>query len=231
MALVYATVASQAQNGSLVQSLTESQGVQLGYDYMFNYNAFLSQAQALINQKVQAIEANEAEGQRNFLTIDGWAGQAGSAANAINQQWAQGKLIGTDGKPLQAWPDSGYNTQIAWATNGGDTLELRWLKEEWQLYLVIFVLIAIVGYLVYRVLTTGSWNLQTANPQATTAAANPVIQTNSGTIKIFSVPWYWWVAGAGALAVSPWAYRKVVELKEDRAADLQATRHLHQEEE
>ncbi len=224
--LIYTTVATQTQNGALVQSLTAGQAAQLAYDYTFNYPAFLSAAKALINQKVQAIEANEPEGQRNYLVIDGWNGEATAAANAINQQWAAGKVVGPDGKPVEAWPE--YPTAIAWSANNGNTLELRWEKWEWQLYLLIFILIAVVGYLVYRVLTQSAWQLQTANPQ-TTSGSNPVIQT-AGGLKFFGVKWYWWAAGAGALAVTPWAYKKIVQVKEDRAEDLRANRAIREAE-
>lgn len=224
MALTYQTVANQNQNGALVQSISAGEAAALTYDYTFNYAMFLAKAEALINQQVQAVEANEPEGQRNYLVINGWNGEATNAANAINQQWSQGKMNGANGQPIQAWPE--YPAQLAWSTNGGNTLELRWEKWEWQLYLLLFVLIAVVGYLVYRVLTQSSWQLQTAK---SVTSPNPVIQTQGG-LKFFGVQWYWWAAGAGALAVTPWAYKKVVEIKEDRAADLRANRSLREAE-
>lgn len=223
MALVYSTVASRPTNGALVQSLTSVQAATLAYDYTFRYSLFLTQAAALINQKVQAIERNEPEGQRNMLTIEGWNGEATAAANAINGQWRAGKVNGTNGQAVKAWEE--YPSQLAWSQNGGNTLVLRWLKEEWQLYLLVFVLIAVVGYLVYHVLTQNAWSLQTAKQAST---PNPVVQTHGG-ISFFGVRWYWWAAGAGALAVTPWAYKKVVQIKEDRAEDLQADRSLREE--
>lgn len=227
MALIYTTVATQSQNGSLVQSLSVGDAAALTYDYTFDYTAFLAKAEALINQQVQSVEANEPEGQRNYLVIDGWAGRATAAANAVNNQWHQGKLNGTDGKPIEAWPE--YPSQLAWSTNNGNTLEMRWIKMEWQLYLLVFTLIAVVGYLVYRVLTQSSWQLQTAKTATSTSSGNPVIQTKGG-LKFFGIQWYWWVAGAGALAVAPWGYKKVVQIKEDRAEDLRANRSIEEAE-
>lgn len=224
MALVYSTVASQPQNGALVESLSIPEAASLAYDYSFNYATFLAKAAALINQQVQAIEAGEPEGERNYLVIDGWSGEATRAADAVNSQWKAGKVNGADGKPVEAWPE--YPNQLAWATNNGNTLELRWEKWEWQLYLLVFVLIAVVGYLVYRVLTQNSWTLQTAK---TVTSPNPVVQTQGG-LKFFGVQWYWWAAGAGALAVTPWAYKKIVQIKEDRAEDIHATHAIREAE-
>ena len=239
MALVYTTVANQAQNGSLVQALTAGEAAILAFDYTANYPAFLAKASALINQRVQAIEANEAEGQRNYLVITGWGGHATAAAQAINSQWQAGKLKGTDGTSVAPWPE--YPHQIAWATNQGNTIELRWLKEEWQLYLLVFALIAVVGYLVYRVLTQNSWQLQTAN-----AVSNPAQATSSpgvfnGTpfiggkpFRVFWLPWYLAVPAAGLVIAGPYIYRQTVSVEESRARGAEAEReyeHAREDEE
>ena len=231
MALVYTTVATHAQNGSLVQSLTAGEAASLAYDYAFNYPAFLAKASALINQQVQAIEANEAEGQRNYLVITGWGGHATAAAQAINGQWQAGKLKGTDGKSVAPWPE--YPHQIAWASNQGNTIELRWLKEEWQLYLLVFALIAVVGYLVYRVLTQNSWQLQTANAIANPTqpqGSNPGIFNGTQFIggshpfRIAYLPWYWFLGLTGAVIAGPYAYRQFASVEESRAKVAESER-------
>lgn len=239
MALVYQTVASQNQNGPLVQSLTDGQMATLAYDYTFNYPAFLSAAGSLINRNVQAIEANEPEGQRNYLILNGWNGEATTAANSINSQWAQGKILGTDGKPVAAWTE--FPNQIAWSTNNGNTLELRWLKWEWQLYLLVFVLIAVVGYLVYRVLTQNSWTLQTANevanpstPQgASTGLFNNTPLFGGAPFRVFYLPWYWALAATGGIVAGPYIYRQFTSVEESRAKSAEAIheyRHVKEEE-
>lgn len=230
MNLTYTTVATSAGNGSLVQSLTVTQGLTLAADYVTSYSAFVAMAQQLINQDVQAIERNEPEGQRNYLVIDGWGGQATNAANAVNNQWQQGKIIGTDGQPVQAWPE--YPGAIAWSANGGDTLELRWLKEEWQLYLLVFVLIAVVGYLVYRVLTASSWQLQTANLQNGPSSPTPLFGgvpfIGGSPFRFFWLPWYW-DAGLVAVAVAgPYVYRQLVSVDESRAKKVEADNEYRQ---
>lgn len=221
----YQTVASSA-NGPLIESLSLPQGLQLAYDYTVNYTAFLTMAGQLINQQVQSVEAHEPEGTLNFLAITGWDGQAANAANAINAQWQQGKLIGTDGKPLQAWPDAPYNSQIAWAADNNNTLELRWVKWEWQLYLVVFVLIAVVGYLVYRILTQGSWNLQTAHPVTSNATSGPLFGgvpfVGGSPFRVFWLPWYWDIGIAGAVVAGPYIYRQFVSVEESRAQGAEA---------
>lgn len=238
MALVYATVASQAANGPLVQTLTESQVATLATDYQFHYAQFLATARSLINQDVQAVERNEPEGQRNLLTINGWNGQAAQAAQAITQQWQQGNVIGSNGQPLQAWPE--YTGQIAWATNNGNTLELRWVKEEWQLYLVIFVLIAVVGYLVYRILTQSSWSLQTASQPSSGSVPGIIGSPTNGSVpfiggkpfRVFWLPWYWDVGIAAAVIAGPYIYRQVVSVEETRVKSVEAQheyRHVREE--
>lgn len=221
--LTYTTVATSNQNGALVETLSAGQITSLAYTYLTNYAQFIQDAATLINQDVQSIERNEPEGQRNYLVIAGWNGMAGHAADAINSRWQAGKVIGSNGQPVGAWPE--YPSQLAWATGNNDQLELRWLKEEWQLYLLVFTLIAVVGYLVYRVLSGGSYTLQTANAAQSPGASPNPIQIQGG-LKIFGIAWYWYALGGGALAVTPWAYKKVVEIKEDRALDLDASRAL-----
>lgn len=223
--LSYTTVATSAQYGSLVQSLSVTQGLTLAADYLTNYPAFVAMAQQLINQDVQAIERNEPEGQRNYLVINGWGGQATHAANAVNSQWQQGKVVGTDGQPVEAWPE--YPGAIAWASNGGDTLELRWLKEEWQLYLLVFVLIAVVGYLVYRVLTASSWQLQTASPGPQGSANTPplfggVPFMGGSPFRFFWLPWYWDLGIVAVAIGGPYLYRQLVSVDESRAKKVEA---------
>ena len=239
MALVYSTVANQAHNGALIQSLTEGDAVSLAYDYAVNYPAFLTKAEALINQKVQTIEKNEAEGQRNELTIDGWGGKASQAANAINAQWRAGKVTGTDGTKLEAWPE--YPTAIAWSTNGGNTLILRWEKWEWQLYLLVALLVVVVGYLVYRILTQNSWQLQTASAISNPGQATSTKGVFNGTpfvggspFRIFWLPWYLAVPAAAAVVAVPFVVKQVTAVEESRAkiADAEReVRHAREDEE
>lgn len=222
-ALDYTTVATSQTNGPLVGSLTSGQASSLAYDYAFDYPRFYALAGSLINHKVQAIERGEPEGQRNQLTITGWGSTAPAAASAINTQWAKGKLRDLHGVAIAAWEE--YPHEVAWAPDG-DTLVLRWLKEQPQLYLLVFALIAVIGFLVYRILTTGSYTLQTATRAS--SSHNP-IQVQPGGLTIFGVRWYWYVVGAGTLAVTPWAFKKIVEIKQDEAGSLAATRAIRKE--
>ena len=215
--LIPKTVATEGVNGPLVQSLTSGQAAMLAYDWTFNYSAVIATAAKLINQDVQAIEAGEPEGQRNYLTITGWAGQAGHAAQTINQQWLAGKVRGPNNSPLGAWPE--YPATIAWSANNGDTLELRWLKEEWQLYLLVFTLIAVVGYLVYHILQQGGWTLQTVTPASgsgTPTSGGKVPFIGGTPFRLFWLPWYWDVGIAGAVIAGPYVYRQVVSVEKSR---------------
>lgn len=235
MALMYKTVASQPVNGPLVQNLTASQITTLTWDFSFNYSAFLSTAAQMVNQDVQAIERGEPEGQRNYLTINGWNGEATRAMDAINQAWSQGKLKGTDGAALAAWPE--YPNQIAWATNNNNTVELRWLKWEWELYLVVFALMAIVGYLVYQVLTQHTWSLQTASTTKSGSTGSAPFGTTApmfggSPFRLFWLPWYDAALVTAAVVATPYVYRQFVSIEESRAQSAEATteyRHAKEE--
>ena len=226
----YQTVASAANSGSLVESLGAGAIATLSYDYLFNYTQFLQTAQSDVNQQVQAVEAGEAEGTRNYLVIENWPnGSANAAASQINSAWSSGKLTGTDGKPLQAWPDAGYNQQIAWSVDNGSTLELRWVKWEWQLYLVVFVLVALLGYAVYVILTQSNWNLATATPTSSAATGTSTKALFNGTpflggspFRIFWLPWYWDVGIAATVVAGPYVYHQIASIDESHSEIIRA---------
>lgn len=215
MALRYQTVASSQMSGALIGSLTAGEAAQLSANFAVNRAAFDAQARALVNGQVQATEQNEPEGQRNVLTLQGWGGKAPAAASALNREWAQGKLT------ITPWPE--YPQTIAWA-QGNDTLVVRWRKEGPVLWLIIGALIVVVGYILYRTLRHGSYTLQTANTAS--SGGNPV--SLNGGLKLLGVQWYWWLGGAGALAVTPWAYRKIVAIKQDEVRSIAANRAIQE---
>lgn len=225
MSLTYHAVATWQTSGPLIQSLTASQAASLAYHWAVNRAAFNAQASALVNGRIQAIEQNEPEGQRNELTIHGWGSGATAAAHALNQKWQSGQLTGRDGKSITAWPEHPH--QIAWAPDAG-TLRVRWRKEGPVLWLIIGALIVLVGYVIYRVLRHGSYTLQTANSPSNSSQSHSPVSVGSGGVKLFGVQWYWWLGGAGALAVTPWAYRKVVRIKQDEAQSIAANRAIQE---
>lgn len=231
----YTTLANSNQNGPLVDSLTVGQAAQLAYLYVANYPAFVAQAAGLVNQDVQALEMNEPEGQRNVLAISGWGGLATQAASAVNQAWQQGQ-IAVNGQQLQAWPEAPFAGQIAWADSTGQTLVLRWVKWEWQLYLLVAILLAVVGYEVYQILTSGSWQLQTAIPvtthQTPTSGTGPfggVPFIGGSPFRVFWMPWYDAVAVAGVAVTGPFVYRQIAQVDESRARIHRAEHQLTEE--
>ena len=222
----FSTIASSA-NGPLVQSLSPSQAAQLVfYASTFNTSAFDQLASSLANQDMQHVENAEPEGTRNQLTIDGWNGQATAAANAINNAWHAGKVTGPGGHPTTPWPDAGYNQQLAWADAGGNTLVLRWMKEQPMAYILVGVLVVVVGYLVYQVLTSASWNLATAKlPTSSggipgtsgTSGGVPFIGAQpGGPLRVLWLPWYDTAAIAAGAVAMPFLYHKFVEVEGDR---------------
>lgn len=226
----FTTIASSA-NGPLVQSLSPTQAAQLVfYASTFNTSAFDQLASSLANQDMQRQENGEPEGTRNQLTINGWNGQASNAANAINNAWHAGKVTGPGGNPTTPWPDAGYNQQLAWADSGGNTLVLRWTKMQPMAYILVGVLVVVVGYLVYQVLTSASWNLATAKlPSSSggipgtsgTSGSVPFIGSQpGGPFRIGFLPWYDAAAVLLAGAATPWLYHRYVEVEGDRVTDL-----------
>ena len=218
----FTTIASSA-NGPLVQSLSPSQAAQLVfYASTFNTSAFDQLASSLANQDMQTVENHEPEGTRNQLTINGWNGQAGNAANAINNAWHAGKVTGPGGHPTTPWPDAGYNGQLAWADAGGNTLVLRWMKEQPMAYILVGILVVVVGYLVYQVLTSGTWNLSTAKLGTAggtpgTSGGVPFIGSQpGGPFRVLWFPWYDTAAIAAGAVALPFLYHKFVEVEGDR---------------
>lgn len=228
---IYHTLADSAQTGPLVGGLNVGTAAQLAFDYATNYPAFLTTAEALVNQTILAAESNEPEETRNLCVIGGWGSAVPSLVSSINQQWQAGKVVGADGNPVPAWPDPGYSGQIAW--NGGNgQIVLRWVKGQPQLYILLAILIVLAGAALYYVLTQAPWKLQSATPQTLSNPNGTPILGNTplfgGTpFRVFYLPWYDAAAAAAALAVSPWAYRQIVNLKNDRVDSVRANRALH----
>ena len=134
---------------------------------------------------------------------------------------------------MAAWPE--YPNQVAWPTNGGNTLEMRWLKWEWQLYLLVFALIAIVGYFVYRILTGQSWTLQTASTSQSGSSGSSSTTTPpifGGTpFRVFWLPWYDAAVITAAVVATPYIYRQFVSVEESRTKSVEAQkeyRHLEE---
>jgi len=220
----FQTLASSATNGPLLTSLTPTQAAQLVfYASTFNTAAFDQLASSLANQDMQHVEADEPEGTRNQLTIDGWNGQATAAANAVNAAWQAGHVTGPGGHPTTPWPDAGYNQQLAWATGSGDTLVLRWTKEQPMAYILVGILVVVVGYLVYRVLTSSSWSLSSATPGTATGPTEtvPIIGAQpGGPFRVLWLPWYDTAAIAAAAVLVPLGYHQIVEVEGLRVQDL-----------
>lgn len=232
----FRTLASSA-NGPLVQSISVGTAAQLTFDMATgNTAAFAATAAGLVNQDLQTAEANVPEQTRMQLIITGWAGQAGNAANAVNAAWRAGKVNGPGGHPTPAWPDPGYSSQIAWASNSNNDLVLRWVKAQPMAYILVGVLIVAVGVLVYHILTSASWSMSSASlPSPSggspTTGSSPVPVIGGTPFRILWLPWYDAAALAAGLAAAPFLYHKFVEVEGDRVADVKdrlALRRLQQ---
>jgi len=219
----FTTIASSTADGPLVQSLSASQAADLVfYASTFNATAFDQLASRIANGRMQTVEASEPEGTQNQLTINGWNGQATAAANAVNSAWRSGRVTGPGGHPTTPWPQAGYNQQLAWS-NGSDTLVLRWTKEQPMAYILVGILVVVVGYLVYQVLTSGSWSLSTASTPSSSGGSSPVPIVGSqpgGPFRVLWLPWYDTAAIVATAVLVPLAYHQVVEVEGYRVQDL-----------
>lgn len=227
--LTYRTVATSGQDGPLIQSLTLGQAATLAWQFTTNYPAFLQTAAGLVNQRIQQIETGEPEGQRNVLVIEGWGGQAGTAANAVNSRFQAGTLVNTDGSRNVAWPE--YPHQIAWATSNGDTLTLRWIKGQPWAFILIGVLIVGLGYAVYRILTGSRYTLQTASPASGSGrAGSGFVWFGGSPFRIVGLPWYDALLATAGIVGGPYLYDQFARIYRDRASIVTSEQLIRTEE-
>lgn len=201
-------IASSAQDGPIVEGLSAGLVAELVADYAVNYQAFLTKAASLVNRSVLAAENDQPEGYLIQLVLTGLHdpltgnGMAVKLANAINTDWADGKIRDSAGEEIPAWPNA---TAIAYGT--GATLTLQWIKGQPWVWVVVGVLLAIAALSLYELLVHGTYSMGSAAPSTIGKVA---LGLTSAAIRNWPVI----LVGAGLLVATPFVIRKVAATRE-----------------
>ncbi len=205
------TLATNATDGPIIGALDLAGWTSLAYDYAFNYPAFITRAQSLVNQSVLSIEADLPEGTPVQLELTNLRGPlggsvAGQLATAITQAWAQGKLVNIDGTTLTPWPGS---SAIVYQVNDTTaTLTLRWVKLQPSLWIVIAALAVITAFAVYLAIRESGYTMSSASASTSTSSVIP------NPIPWLLRNWFLIPVTAGVLVAAPFVVRHVRETEE-----------------
>ncbi len=163
--------------------------------------------QSIVNQAVQNAEAGAPEGARIQLEIDSVPGAA-ALISRINAAFRAGRITNpADGKPIQPWPE--YPNEIAFAWQGSNGIMLRWVKLQWQIILIVVLLLVAVA--VVYALTRSSWRLMSVSASGGQGAATgpPFVGIQDGTAYFAWLPVEWDAAIAVGLVATPFILRSV----------------------
>lgn len=185
---------------------------------------------AVLNTDLKTAELNQPEGMRLVLTVTQFGQWAQWVGSQINAKFLKGEIVDpSSGTALVAWPE--YSHQVAWGDDTTGTLTLRWVKGQPFAYIILGVVVALAGILLWRSLATAGWSMQKAQLPAVgptfLGGNDPMFGGANG--NVFWVPWWIALSGGAVLAATPWAYQKIVEIEQDRVADVAARRALRKE--
>lgn len=213
MALSVRTIADYATDGPLVTVSAGSLAYLAGLDY--------GAVQQILNQYVQNAEASQPEGTAIQLEIDS-VNDASAVIQKINQQFRAGKITNpADGKPIVPWPQ--YPNQIAFTWNGGNGVMLRWIKTEWQIILILLVMLVIAAAIVYS-LTRSPYRMQAVSSSAGSPSSGPpFVGFYKGTLYFAWLPWYVDAPIAAVLVLAPYVISQVARGEESTAKAIRAT--------
>lgn|GEM_PF-5141773 len=221
MALSVRTIADYATDGPLISvSISDLAGL-VGAPY--------SEVQQILNQGVQSAEASQPEGTAIQLEIDS-VNDASAVIEQINRQFRAGKIVNPqDGKPIVPWPQ--YPNQIAFPWNGGNGVMLRWIKTEWQIILILVVMLAIAAAIVYS-LTRTPYRMQavTSSSGGSSQGGPPFAGFHDGTLYLFWLPWYVDLPIAAVLVAAPFVIQQVAKGEESTAQLIRSTRDVEKAE-
>lgn len=210
------SLASSAQYGAAINSLSPIQIATLIANYVGDYQNFIRLLTGDVNSIIQQVELQQPEGQRMVCDMTGWDGQAARVASAINGQFQAGKIT-YQGKSVAAWPE--FPSQIAWASTDGNTVELRWRKEGPFLWIIIGVIVVALGFGVYELVRHMGWVLKRAAPKTPPGSGGG--GNSGGGINGASI-WAWVLTHipevaliGGGLAVTPFVLGRVVAIRKD----------------
>ena len=208
------TIATQAKNGPLVAQLSAQQVAVLAANYVADYANFLRLIDSYVNQEIHTIENNLPEETPVRLIMPGLNGYAKQWAQAIDQQWQQGK-IQWQGEKLKAWPGA---SQIAYSDSTGNTMTLEWLKGQPWGWIVVGILVAVM--VVYEINTIrGSQYSMTAYTPATSTGTTGTTTTTLNSAAGGTLSWLaknWEVSALVVLGLvgAPFVVRHMAQTRE-----------------
>lgn len=211
MATAYTTVSDSSLNGPLVSG------------------GFTSVA---FNQAVSRAEAGQPEGQRIRLQIDS-VNLASTVISQVNSAYQNGQIKDpSTGELVQGWPE--YPGQVAFSFNGGNGIELRWLKGQIWAYIIVALVIAVIAVIVFESLKSSPYRMQVPGSAGKTGtgapASAPFFGFMNGQLYLFYVPWYVTALGVGALAVAPWILDRLGAFEHGEASLVEGRQELRQAE-
>lgn len=205
-------VASRVKTGPVVQSMSAQTIAILAGNYTFDYPNFLRLIDSYVNHLLYTIEEAQPEGTPMELVLPGLQGYAIQWATALQQQFQQGK-IQVNGTQIKPWAN--FPNQIAWSDSTGDTMYVRWVKEEWEAWLIVGVLAVVIIAENLNVLRGSNYSLSAYTP---TTGGTPTTTTPgqaAGGILTWAVQnWPVIVVGAGVLVAAPFVVRHVAGTEE-----------------
>jgi len=202
--LVYKTIASRASLGPLITVTGIDSYVQ--------------------NTAIGQVEARQPEGTRIELLVPQLGDFAQSAANGLQARFLTGQFRDpATGAPIIPWPES---PSVVADVPAPGTLRVRWVKGEWQIYLVVTLAILVVGYLLLEALHGSPWTMQTATVAGAGTSGTGVPLFGGQPFRILYVPWYDAAAIAVGLAATPLILRQVAKTEQAEADTLRAHRAL-----
>jgi hypothetical protein len=205
-------LASSDRNGPIVTEMSPTDVAVLAANYLADYPNFLRLLTKYVNAAVQQAEARAPEGQRMMLVLPSLRGQASRIAQALNQQYSQGKIV-YQGEVVATWPE--YPGQLAFV-DSQDQVTLRWVKGNPWVWILVGVLIAVIGYILYSMLRGSPYKMYSATPVGNTGTGGQGTGLPSGAGFLSWVLGHWPLVliGAGALAVAPFAVRQIARARE-----------------
>lgn len=215
------TIADYAANGPLISvSVGDLPGL-VGAPY--------GEVSQIINGSVKSAEASQPEGTAIQLEIDS-VNDASAVIQQINRQFRAGKITNpSDGKPIVPWPE--YPNQIAFPWNGGNGVMVRWIKTEWQIILVLVILLSIAAAIVYS-LTRTPYRMQavTSSSGSGSSSGPPFAGIHDGTLYLFWMPWYVDLPIAGVLVAAPFVLTQIGKGEEASAGVIRGTHDIEKAE-
>lgn len=210
------TVATLQTNGPIVQSIAPSQMGVLAANYVTDYSNFLRLLDQYVNNDLYTIESGQPEGTAMRLVIPNLQGNATTWAQALDQQWQQGKIRYLDtGKVIQGWPGA---SQLAYSDAKGDTLTIEWLKEGPEVWILVGIIITLIAaYAIYTMLHQSPYTMSAYTPatgtNGTTTTATPG-QVAGGILAWSAQNWPVLAVGGGLLVAAPFVVRHVAQTRE-----------------